>query len=663
MSKDTLARAVDNDSKPDAFVKGPKPSDIRLRAFILGLFIIPFDNYWVLMMEKVRTGPYPTTISLFANVIFILAVLAAINTLLRKINPRLAFSTAEMLLIYTMTAISAALAGHDMMPTLVGMMGHPWRFATPENNWANTFMPFLPKWLSVTNSEALKGLYEGGSSLHSTGYWRFWLNPCLWWLSFITVLVFVMMCINTLVRKQWTDRERLTFPIVQLPLAMTEPKGEIWRSKLFWIGFAIAFGVDFWNGFSAYYPAMPIINLGFQNHDLAVGLQTKPWNAFGWTPYTLYPFVIGIGYLLPADLSFSCWFFYLFWKVERVVAAMVGLDSIPGFPYDRFQVFGGFVAIILTLTWTSRGYLKQVWLKVRYQPSELDDSDEPMSYRSAVIGALIGFVYLALFMKWIGMSPLVATAAFIIYFILATGIARIRAELGPPIHDLHFTGPDAMISSTLGTGRLSNGDLVGLTYLFWFNRAYRSHPMPIGIEGMKMADVSRASQRKFLWGIMLAIVVGVIATFWCYLAVGYERGFSSGVRQGGVYAASEVRNLEVWWARPADALKPNLGSTLGVVTGFSFCMLLSYLRLNVVNWPFHPIGYVISASYQINLVWVPLLLSWAIKTSILKFGGLKSYKAAIPFFLGLILGQMVIGCIWSLIGITFDVPYYNFWGE
>ena len=660
MGKDTLTKAV---NKRDVSAKGLKPSEIRLHAFIVGLAIIPLDNYWVLMMEKVRTGPYPTTISLFANAVFILAVLALINSLLKKIGPRVAFSSAEMLLIYTMITISTALAGHDMMPTLVGMMGHPWRFVTPENNWANTFLPFLPKWLSVTSPEALKGLYEGDSSLYSTGYWRLWLNPCMWWLSFITVLVFVMMCINTLVRKQWMESERLTFPIVQLPIAMTEPKGEIWRNKLFWIGFAIAFSVDFWNGFSAYYPAMPIINLGFVDHDLAAGLLTKPWSAFGWTPYTLYPFVVGIGYLLPADISFSCWFFYLFWKVERVAAAMVGLDTIPGFPYDRFQVFGGFVAIILTLTWTSRGYLKQVWLRVKNQPSELDDSDEPMTYRSAVIGALIGFAYLALFMKWIGMSPLIAAAVFIIYFILATGIARIRAELGPPIHDLHFTGPDAMISSALGTGRLSNGDLIGLTYLFWFNRAYRSHPMPIGIEGMKMADVTKASQRKFLWGIMLAIVVGVIATFWGYLHVGYIKGFSSGVYQGGVYAASEVRNLENWWARPAQTMKPDFGSSLGMIAGFSFCMLMSYMRLHVVNWPFHPIGYVISASYQINLVWVPLLFSWAIKTSILKFGGLKTYKAAIPFFLGLILGQMVIGCIWSLIGIVFDVPYYSFWGQ
>ena len=45
------------------------------------------------------------------------------------------------------------------------------------------------------------------------------------------------------------------------------------------------------------------------------------------------------------------------------------------------------------------------------------------------------------FMTAIGLSPLLCVVAFLIYFILATAIARMRAELGPPVHDLHFSGP------------------------------------------------------------------------------------------------------------------------------------------------------------------------------------------------------------------------------
>jgi uncharacterized membrane protein YraQ (UPF0718 family) len=36
--------------------------------------------------------------------------------------------------------------------------------------------------------------------------------------------------------------------------------------------------------------------------------------------------------------------------------------------------------------------------------------------------------------------------------------------------------------------------------------------------------------------------------------------------------------------------------------------------------------------------------------------------SAVPLFLGLILGEMVMGSIWSLIGIVFNIPTYSFWG-
>lgn len=63
-----------------------------------------------------------------------------------------------------------------------------------------------------------------------------------------------------------------------------------------------------------------------------------------------------------------------------------------------------------------------------------------------------------------------------------------------------------------------------------------------------------------------------------------------------------------------------------------------------------------------NLVWAPILIAWFLKVSTLRFGGLRLYKTAVPFFLGLILGQMSIGCVWTLIGMALKIPYYSFWG-
>ena len=642
--------------------KGPRPSDIRLRAFVVGLAIIPFDNYWVIMTEKVKPGPYPTIISLFANCVFILFLLLGLNWILRRISHRLAFSASEMLLIYTMVAIGASLAGHDMIPCLCMFLGHPWRFATADNHWMTTFIPLLPKMLSVSDTTVLKPLYEGQSSLYANGYWRYWVTPVALWSAFTVALVYVMMCINTLVRKQWTDRERLTFPIVQLPVAMTDPKVALWRNKLFWMGFVIAFSIDLINGLAVYYPSIPTIPVGIVGHNFRTYLTDKPWDGIDWLPWSFYPFVIGLGYLLPTDLSFSCWFFYFFWKLQMVVTRAMAWDAVPQFPFIRHQAFGGYVAIILLMTWTGKGYLKQVWLRIKGKPSELDDSNEPMSYRSAAAGAIVGFLLLCMFMRWIGLSPVLCVLAFVIYFILATAIARMRAELGPPVHDLHFSGPDYMISTSVGLDRLGNQDLVGLTYFYWFNRAYRGHPMPIGIEGMKMAQVTRASQRTFMKGMMIAAVVGVIAAFWAWLHLGYQLGIGAKFFQGYGFATEAFGTLDSWWTRPTVANAPNWGANSAMVVGFVFCVFLGWMRLQAFSFPFHPIGFAISGSWSMNLVWLPIAIAWLLKMLTLKFGGLRLYKTAVPFFFGLILGEMTIGCLWSLIGIRFNIPFFSFWG-
>ena len=40
---------------------------LTARSILLGLLLIPPNCYWIIQMERVRKGPYVTSISLFAN--------------------------------------------------------------------------------------------------------------------------------------------------------------------------------------------------------------------------------------------------------------------------------------------------------------------------------------------------------------------------------------------------------------------------------------------------------------------------------------------------------------------------------------------------------------------------------------------------------------------
>lgn len=638
----------------------PEPGLLRWWvAFPIALPIILIDAFWVIYAEKVGWGPYFTTISLFANVFFILTVLLLLNVALRRFSPKLMLSQAELLTIYSMVGVGAALAGHDCVPSLIQQMGHPYQYDNSANGWLDRFGRFLPQQMLVPDKEILKGYYFGNSSFYRPENFNAWLRPSLLWIVFISLLFAAMQCLNVLMRQGWQERERLPFPVIEIPIQMTEPDARLWKSSLFWIGFGVCTAIEILNGIAWLVPGMPSIDL--KHHDVSgEGIfTTRPFNAVGFTCYSFYPFAIGLGYLLPLDLLFSCWFFYLFWKAQMIVSAMLALDVTPDFPFVREQSFGGYIAILIFMFWNGRHYFAQVWERIWGLPADLDDRQEALTYRAAFLGFLFCLAALCGFLIWMGMSPLLAFTAFFIYFCLSVAVTRLRAELGPPVHDLHFTGPDHILTRSFGTPAFKPNDLTILTFFYWFNRAYRSHPEPVAIEGLKAARQINASQKTMFWGMMLAAVVGTIAVFWAYLHMAYQFGTQAKWNQGSGFAWEAYNRLNGWLQTPQP---PNAIANGAMGVGFLFCSLLMIARIKFPWWPFHPIGYAISSSWSINLVWLPLLIAWVLKGLILRYGGVRLYRQAMPFFIGILLGQMIVGTLWHLICIYLETMPYSFWG-
>ena len=196
-------------------------SAITVRAIVLGLALVLVDNAWVLNMERVHGNPVPTSISLFMNVVFILVVLQVVNAGIRRIFPHRVFGRTELLTIYSMVTLGAALAGLDSVSIIPQVSADPIRLASPTNHWAVTIWPYLPKWLTVQDLPALKGFYLGHSTLYTAGHLRAWAIPVASWTLFVMLLLWVMLCLNVLVRRQWQDHERLSYPLIQLPIEMT----------------------------------------------------------------------------------------------------------------------------------------------------------------------------------------------------------------------------------------------------------------------------------------------------------------------------------------------------------------------------------------------------------------------------------------------------------
>ena len=634
-------------------------SGVTLRAVLVALLIIPINNYWIYMTEIVRYAGHPTTISIFYNAVFILLLLICLNALIKRTVPKWVFTQGELITIYIMVNIASALAGHDMIQVLVPAISYPFKYATPENKWGSMFLDYIPKWLSVRDPEVLNGYYQGASSLYIKRNLLAWSTPVLMWTIFICALLFVMLCLTVILRKQWTEHEKLTYPLVHLPLDLSSEKVPFFKNRLLWAGIAVAVAIDLIQGMHVLYPSIP--GLKIKELNLVHFITTYPWNAIGNCPVSFYPFAIGLGALLPLDLSFSSWFFFIFWKAELVIAAMQGWNQIPRFPYVNEQSFGAYMGICLFAIWSGRKHFSRILANFFTGKGDLDDASEPLRYRSAVIGALLGGAVLVLFVRAMGMSWWLIFVFFGIYFAMSVGITRMRAELGPPAHDLHAAGPDAIIPSLIDPAKLGTPNLVVLSMMFWFNRAYRAHPMPFQLEGFKMAEKTSMSYKRLFGAILLAAVAGTIASFWTELHILYREGAASKIAPPTVsliFGREPFNRLE-GWMRGVAVSRANIAYAISV--GFSLTILLNSLRMRLGWFPFHPVGFAISSSWSMHQLWMAMLIAWTIKLMLLRYGGLRLYRSAIPFFLGLILGECVMGSLWTIIGIALNTQTYAFW--
>jgi hypothetical protein len=249
---------------------------------------------------------------------------------------------------------------------------------------------------------------------------------------------------------------------------------------------------------------------------------------------------------------------------------------------------------------------------------------------------------------------------FALYFALILAIIRLRVELGPPAHDLHYAGPDQIIPKVLGPANVGPGNLTMLSMFYWFNRSYRSDPMPFQLEGFKMAEKSNSSYSRLFWAMLIATVFGTFIAFWANLHHLYRIGAAAtpSPMVPLVYGSEAYARLDTWLKTPTA---PDMKVALAVAVGFCLTLILDFMRMRLPWFPLHPVGYAISMSWAMTLLWVPMLIAWLVKLLLLRYGGLKAYRAVLPFFMGIILGECITGGLWTLIGALLKVPTYAFW--
>jgi len=501
--------------------------------------------------------------------------------------------------------------------------------------------------------DVLRGYYERGGTLYAMRVVKAWAVPVFWWSAFLIAWMLAMLCLNALLSRQWTTREKLSYPIIQLPLHLTEGGSSkpLLRHPVLWLGMGLSGGIDLLNGFHDFVPMLPTIPT--RTIELSPLFREKPLSAIGWTPVCFFPFAVGLSYFMPLSLSFSTWVFYWVWKAELVLGEALGLSRMPGFPYVKPQASGAWLAIGFFALWNARRHLEDVANHLLRRRC-LGDEVEPMRYRSAFVGFVLATLFIVGFSWRMGMSFWVILPFWLIFFVLSLAVVRLRAELGAPVNELYDVGPDNVLVNLVGARGLGPGNLVAFSLYWGINRAERCHPMPHQLEGLKMAEQVGMSPRRLVQAMIVATVVGTIASFWAWLDVRYREDF------GGGFGWEAFQRLAEWMTFLPP---PNVPAVVATAFGFGSVAILSGLRYRFLWWPLHPVAYPLASSinWSASWLWFSIFASWLVKSLILRQGGLPLYRRSTPFFMGLILGDFLVGGAFNVYGVLTHTHTYTFW--
>jgi hypothetical protein len=164
------------------------------------------------------------------------------------------------------------------------------------------------------------------------------------------------------------------------------------RSPWFWMAFAVPVLLYSKNALHYYFPGIPETKL---MNDIGVVFPSRPWSVLNGFQYNTYFEMMGITYLVQDDMGFSLWFFWIFRKLVMVAREGYGIGS-----HDDFftqQGLGAYVLLVGVYLWLARAQIKDVYRKAVYNDASIDDSREPMSYRTAFWGFWIA---VAVFLGW-----------------------------------------------------------------------------------------------------------------------------------------------------------------------------------------------------------------------------------------------------------------------
>ena len=639
---------------------------LSLRALVISLVITILCAVWIRQAELLSftcqiTESIPPITGLATLLLF-----AALRPILRG---RWQPSRAELCMIYVFVSIATVMSAVGVTQAFLPYLLVPFYF--PEaGTKLGEIREFLPGWLGPRDEETIRTFFEGSDTGRVP--WADWAGPLALWLLFLLAFWWTATCLFVIFRKQWTDKERLTYPIVSIPIRLTEQGGSrgnrpFLRDPLMWMGFSLALVYHVVNVLHIINPS--VVAPG-PYYPLGQFFTERPLNVLAGLSIWHRPELIGLGYLVPLEILFSVWFFFVLQQVIAVLGAAVGYEGA-GYPYMGDQGMGAYIGTAFFLVWVARRHLAGV-IRCALRGGGDEDRDEPLSYRTAVFGLLLGFSFLVLFACRAGVALRVALMFFGLLFTFLLTYTRIRCESGTPSiwslphSELKFLPFRMFGSDAFKIGGSYQTLSVWTTFFFLVHGGFFNQTTVLQMESFRLGDELGVRRRTMARIGLSAVFIGLVIAFVMFLHTYYAYGtnvLAGGGRSGtgGVrisYCLESWMETSNYMTTPVAAERPR---QLAFGTGFVLTIALLIVRTLTLKSPLSPLGYIM-ASINGTQLWWAFLLAWMAKSAVLRLGGVTLYHRLMPFFLGIALGHFFIGgVVWGTLAIFWPDVEYVIW--
>ena len=619
---------------------------ITIRSVILGAVtaaaLCVWTNYTEFVMHSAALVMSNLPMSAFIPFVFWLFL----NTLIRAWRPQAALSGTELLVILAMGWMVGNVPAIGWTGYWSGIMTAPEYYASPENGWRVSFFSVLPKWLFP--DPAVVPWFYNGLPPHTPLPWAGWVAPLFWWGSVSLAIVGLGICTTVIFRRQWIEHEKLTFPLAMIPMDLTEGFNApgrrvpaLFRNPLFWIGFAIPGIVIGWNIIGYFNPGMPRIDVfaGYSSKQVTFARQFPPY------AFRILPSLVAFTYFCNLDILLSFWLFGLLANIKIGMMNRLGVTiGMPGQPAKPPEILGleshgALIALAVWSFWIGRKHLADVFRRAFSADRSVDDGEGVMSYRSAVVGWVVSWLFLVGWLTAAGQGLFFALVSSLLMFAAYFCTTKFLAASGfaylfPP--DVNGGG---FLKTMFGTARMTNEQLTGIQLhnSGAFVGGGRIMGMPMMPHYVKMMEKIKDKQWLVpsLW---IAFGAGVVASFVYTLNLCYTEAGLNLRTYTLVTGNTNTFNALKSAIDGANRTVPDMQKLIVWLIGAAEVLLLSGLRTWLPWWPLHPVGLAFQNSIGVRVFGFSAFLAWLIKLAIMRLGGMALFNKFRPMFLGILIG-------------------------